>query len=55
MKKTDFQKLQKQNEKLRNDINNITRIWNHRYHDKIWKLINKLIENELQQEELCNE
>jgi len=50
-----FEKLQKQNEKLKEDINKITRLWNHSFHENIWKLINNLIENELQQEELCNE
>ena len=52
----DLKKLQKENEKLRKKIDNILKIYSIDYDSNdVWKLVNDLIENELQQEELCNE
>jgi len=57
-KQKEFKKLQKENEKLRDKIDKTLQEYlstiDDNYSD-IWEWINWLIENELQQEELCNE
>jgi len=57
-KQKEFKKLQKENEKLRDKIDKTLQEYLSTIDDKysdIWEWINWLIENELQQEELCNE
>lgn len=50
----DFKKLQKENEEIREELDNLIGIENPIY-SPIWVKINELIENELQQEEFCNQ
>ena len=51
MENKEFKKLKKDNEKLRKEIKSFTPKLNEDY---LFGLINRLIENELQQEEMCN-
>ncbi len=53
MKNKEFKELKKENEKIRQELNYLIGIDNPK--DRVWIKINKLIENELNQEELCNE
>ena len=53
-KEKEFNKLKKENDKLRNSLEGylpIDKIEN----ERCWELINLLILNEIEQEELCNE
>lgn len=50
----EFGKLQKINEKLRKEIDKLMDYPEEEYKEKLWKLINSLVENELLQEELCD-
>lgn len=51
----EFKKLQKENENIRDELEAIWDDFNmEESREDIWKLINSLIENELQQEDLCN-
>ena len=50
----EFEKLQKKNERLRERLDNLIGL-NHPLYSPIWALINELVENELQQEELCEQ
>ena len=45
-----FERLQRQNKRLTNSID---KLLSKKNKNKTWILINKLIENELEQEELC--
>ena len=47
----EFDKLQKENEKIRNKLDKLFPIDNL----KIWELVNELINNEIEQEELCEQ
>lgn len=54
--KKEFEELQEKNEKLRDEINNICDdLKLEETRQDLWLLINELIENELNQEKLCNE
>lgn len=53
-KDKEFKKLQKENEKIRDTISDIITEWEGDKQE-IFKLINELIENEIEQEELCGE
>jgi len=46
--------LNKENDKLRIEINKFLPI-NRKSNLKIWVMINKLIDNEIRQEDLCNQ
>lgn len=48
-----FDKLQKENEKIRQEINNCLDFTAESFKKSIWDKINLLIENEIEQEELC--
>lgn len=50
--KTEFEKLQEENDKIRTDLNKLIGVKNPNY-SPMWVLINGLVKNELQQEELC--
>ena len=50
----EFKKLQKDNDKIREEIDKLLGI-NHPFYSPIGVKINELIENELQQEEFCNQ
>jgi len=49
----EFEDLQEENEKLRESINSYLPI-DEIKNDMCWNLINNLVENEIEQEELCN-
>ena len=52
----DFKTLQKENELLRDEIEAIMDDFNmNDSRTDLWKLINQLISNEIEQEELCGE
>lgn len=50
MTNKEFKKLQKENDRIRNELQEFIPFDN----SYGWDLINDLIENELQQEEMCN-
>ena len=51
-----FKKLKEENEKMRDEISELYGDWrNDKEFIKFWNKINALIENELEQEEMCNE
>lgn len=55
-KSKEFKKLEKENEKIREKINQILLLYFP--HDdiyKLWEFINNLIDNEIEQEKFCNE
>jgi len=55
-KQQKMKKLQKENEKIRNKIECVFNDFNMKESRKdLWTHINTLIENELEQEELCGE
>jgi hypothetical protein len=55
MTNNEFEKLKKENEKLRDEIEAICDDFEMKEsREDLWGFINKLIENELQQEEICN-
>jgi hypothetical protein len=49
----ELRKLQKRNEKIRKEIDDLIGL-NHPLYSVYWELINNLIENEIEQEELCD-
>lgn len=53
MKNNKFKTLQKENEKLREKIDEMIGL-EHPLYSPLWVALNELIENELQQEEMCN-
>ena len=53
-KSKQLKKFQKENENIREEIDKLIGI-EHPLYSPIWIKIGELIENELQQEELCNE
>jgi hypothetical protein len=54
--KKDFKALQKENDRIRNEIEKICDDFNMTDSRKdVWKFINALIENEIAQEEMCGE
>lgn len=52
-RQTKLKKLQEKNEKIREEIDNLIGI-EHPLYSPIWVAINKLVENEIQQEEICD-
>ena len=48
-----FKLLKKENEKIREEIDEVIGI-NYPNYSPLWVKINELIENEIQQEEMCN-
>jgi len=50
---TEFKKLQKENDMLREKIDNLVDILEEKKRVEVIHLINELVENELLQEELC--
>jgi len=50
----EFEKLQKENDELRESITELIGTEDKRYFNRLWKLINNLVENEIQQEEICD-
>lgn len=48
-----FKKLVKENEKIRDEIDNLIGLEYPQY-SPLWVLINELIENEIEQEQECN-
>lgn len=50
-----FKKLQKENDKLRHEIDRLLETPEEEYKEKVWKQINLLIENEIEQESYCNQ
>lgn len=56
MSKTEFEKLKKENEEIREGVNAIFRDLKLDETAKdLWELINKLINNEIEQEGFCNQ
>jgi hypothetical protein len=49
-----IKKLQKENEKIRSEIDKLIGI-NHPLYSPIWEQINLLVENEINQEVYCNQ
>ncbi len=52
--KIEFKQLQKQNDKLRKELDKLVGV-NHPLYSPIWEKIQELIDNELEQEEYCNQ
>lgn len=50
----EFDKLEKENTRTRSKIARLLRKLNFEEQENIWALIDELIENELEQEELCD-
>jgi len=50
----EFHKLEKENDKITKEIDKLIGI-NHPLYSPIWKKINELIENEIEQEGYCNQ
>lgn len=50
----EFAKLEKENDELRDSITELIGVEDKKYFNEVWKLINNLVENEIQQEELCD-
>lgn len=58
IKQTEIKKLQKENDKIRDKLQEIFEdlgLEQSLTQKDLWDLINGLVENELEQEELCNE
>lgn len=53
MNRDEFNKLQKENQEIRDMISGNLDL-EPREHRILWNLINKLVNNEIEQEELCN-
>ena len=53
--KKEFEKLQKENDKIRKELDKLIGLDNPKRYGKIWDSINKLIENEIEQEKYCGE
>ena len=51
----EFEKLKKENEKLRSRIEASLAFTSDSFRGLVWDLINNLINNEINQEELCGE
>jgi len=52
--KAEFKKLQGENEKIRERLDKIIGI-NHPLYSPLWCEVNKLISNEIKQEQCCNQ
>jgi hypothetical protein len=50
----EFEKLKSENEIIRDEIDKLIGL-EHPLYSPIWVKINELVENELQQEEMCNQ
>lgn len=53
IEKQEFKKLQKENDKIRDKLRDFISLA--KFQDDFWDLINKLIENEIEQEKFCNQ
>jgi len=56
----EFEKLQKENEKIRTNISNLLKLGFKRKltlkdTGKIWEKINNLVDNEIEQEQMCGQ